>query len=369
MRNPRFWRLALAVAAVLLAVTPVLLGERASPTLRASLEVPVLANEQMVEVSPTQREGSEKSVEALAKIDTGATYSTIDRELARELDLDLRNARVVSISSAFGTEYRPMVPVQIRISGRILNADITVSDRSGMENPVLVGRADLDGFLIRVEEDERGAVEPNPDQGPDYVSALPVQETTASQVPLLTLLAALPLLAALLLVARVLGGLPTLGLLPTILLSLAFAWAGPRTGLPTAGAALALGAVGGVLLTPLQLSPPARLAVLLALSTEAALLFVALADRAVTDLIETLPLAVTVVASAIILEQFWECSRREGAREALGAGLWTVVSAAGISLLLVLDPVLRVAELSPFLFGAIGATVCLLVGLRESKSP
>lgn len=94
--------------------------------------------------------GGEEGIEQVAKIDTGATFTSIDDDLARELGVDLEGAEIAVIRSAMGKEYRPLVPVRLEVAGETIDTKATVSSRDGMENQVLVGRRDLGGFLIRV---------------------------------------------------------------------------------------------------------------------------------------------------------------------------------------------------------------------------
>ncbi len=107
----------------------------------------ILGEEELVELSA--REGGETK-EVLAKIDTGAGYSSIDRDLAEDLGIDLEDPEdEVEIESANGEEKRPLVRVRIRIAGRTLDTRVTVTDRSELSKDVLIGSRDLDGFLIK----------------------------------------------------------------------------------------------------------------------------------------------------------------------------------------------------------------------------
>ncbi|MCA1716032.1 MAG: retropepsin-like domain-containing protein, partial [Actinobacteria bacterium] len=90
----------------------------------------------------------------LAKIDTGAGYSSIDEDLAEDLGIDLDDPEdEVEIESANGEEKRPLVRLRIRIAGRTLDTRVTVTDRSELSKDVLVGSRDLDGFLIKPNEE------------------------------------------------------------------------------------------------------------------------------------------------------------------------------------------------------------------------
>lgn len=64
------------------------------------------------------REGGE-TVEVLAKVDTGAGYSKVDKDLAKDLGIDLDDSEdEVNIESANGKKTRPLVRVRIRLAGR-----------------------------------------------------------------------------------------------------------------------------------------------------------------------------------------------------------------------------------------------------------
>ncbi len=111
----------------------------------------ILGEEELVELST--REGGETR-EVLAKIDTGAGYSSIDEDLAEDLGIDLKDPEdEVEIESANGEEERPLVRVRIRIAGRTLDTRVTVADRSKLSKDVLIGSRDLDGFLIKPNEE------------------------------------------------------------------------------------------------------------------------------------------------------------------------------------------------------------------------
>ena len=91
-----------------------------------------------------------KQVKVLAKIDTGAWSSTIDISLAKKLGL-LRKSRILMTRkklSSLGEEQRPVIALSFWLSGRKIVTRATVSDRKLLRYSVLVGRTDLQGFLI-----------------------------------------------------------------------------------------------------------------------------------------------------------------------------------------------------------------------------
>ncbi|MGM5481114.1 MAG: RimK/LysX family protein [Nanobdellota archaeon] len=91
-------------------------------------------------------EKGERIVEA--RIDTGATKSSIDASLVEELNIGpVVGERI--IRNAHGSERRKIVRVKIRIAGKTINAKFTIANRSRLRYPMLIGRNVLrKGFLI-----------------------------------------------------------------------------------------------------------------------------------------------------------------------------------------------------------------------------
>ncbi|OGM02523.1 hypothetical protein A2115_00895 [Candidatus Woesebacteria bacterium GWA1_41_8] len=95
-------------------------------------------------------------VGALAKIDTGAWSSTIDRNLAKQLGL-LKKTNILLYRrkiSSFGKERRAVIPLTFWLAGRKIRTRVSVSDRSDLTHKLLVGRIDLTGFLVNPEIEE-----------------------------------------------------------------------------------------------------------------------------------------------------------------------------------------------------------------------
>jgi hypothetical protein len=90
------------------------------------------------------------TLEMEARVDTGAASSSIDRQVAEDLGLDLENADTVPVVSSLGREERPVVDVALQVAGRAFLSRMTVSDRTERSNLVLLGRKDLRGFDVSV---------------------------------------------------------------------------------------------------------------------------------------------------------------------------------------------------------------------------
>lgn len=83
-----------------------------------------------------------------ARIDTGATKSSIDTSLARELDLG-PVIRIAKVKSASGKQHRDIVLVNAELAGKKMQAEFTVTDRSHMTYSILIGQNILkQGFII-----------------------------------------------------------------------------------------------------------------------------------------------------------------------------------------------------------------------------
>ncbi len=93
-----------------------------------------------------------------ARIDTGARRTSVDRELARELGL-LDEGNILwrnkySYRSATGRQLRPVIGLTMKVAGRKLKTSASVANRTKMSTPVLIGRNDLEGFLVNPVHEE-----------------------------------------------------------------------------------------------------------------------------------------------------------------------------------------------------------------------
>ena len=124
-----------------------------------------------------------KEIEVEAKIDTGAGFTSIDVDLAKQLGFEevavlieeenvkyeeiknlskeereaifKKNSDVVEtaiIHSSHGTTYRPMVKIKLIMDNLELEAKVTIIDRSNLKYPVIIGKKNLGKFLIDVKK-------------------------------------------------------------------------------------------------------------------------------------------------------------------------------------------------------------------------
>ena len=84
----------------------------------------------------------------IARIDTGATKSSIDTQLAGDLGLGpIISSRLVK--SVHGNSVRPVIEAAVTLAGKQVKAEFSLANRSHMKYPVLIGQNILkEGFLI-----------------------------------------------------------------------------------------------------------------------------------------------------------------------------------------------------------------------------
>ena len=127
-----------------------------------------------------------KEIEVEAKIDTGAGFSSIDAELAKQLGFesvleyfgkieiptgfkreegknileDLRKKYLAGhedlmdidiIYSSSGTTIRPKVQVKFVMNNEEILSKLNIVERTGLKYPMIIGRKDMKKFLIEVK--------------------------------------------------------------------------------------------------------------------------------------------------------------------------------------------------------------------------
>ncbi|MFA6007306.1 MAG: sugar-transfer associated ATP-grasp domain-containing protein [Candidatus Shapirobacteria bacterium] len=101
--------------------------------------------------SPILKQGKHRVVEVRAKVDTGAFRSSIDRNLAEKLGL-LSSEKILYFrhykSSLGKHKDRPVIGVTFWLQGKKVMTAVNVADRDKLRTKFLLGRKDLEGFLI-----------------------------------------------------------------------------------------------------------------------------------------------------------------------------------------------------------------------------
>ncbi|MGW4853357.1 7TM domain-containing protein [Streptomyces sp. NPDC004288] len=329
---PVFVKVLAAVACLGLLLTGVL-GSPDRPLSRSS---EVIGEREMVRVTgPTGQ-----SSEVLALIDTGASASSLDTALARELGFDLDDAPRITVGSALGRERRPVVDTTVRLAGRSFVAKLSVNNRSKRETPVLLGRQEVQGLHVAVGK--RLLTQPDSTAAP---SALRILFAKAPAIDPVSMMALLPLAALLIVLLRVVVGLNTLGTFSPVLLALAYAQAGLPLGVPLTLVMFALGFAAQPLLRRLHLPRVARLGVLIAVVTSG--LIAAQLGLGSFGLSDAWGMSLPVVVTAIVTERLWEVWDLDGVRAAATGAALTLGTAVLVALLLLTPYVREVAEAVP----------------------
>lgn len=89
--------------------------------------------------------------EVLAKVDTGAWSSSIDRTLAEKIGLVYPSNILWSkaVKSAAGREVRKFINVTYYLAGRKIRTSMSLAKRANLKTQMIVGRRDLEGFVVR----------------------------------------------------------------------------------------------------------------------------------------------------------------------------------------------------------------------------
>lgn len=83
-----------------------------------------------------------------AKLDTGATRTSIDRNLSDMLGLKLLDKKVF-VHSASGETHRDVVKTTFFLGGKKITTEATLADRAALKYPMIVGYRDMKDFLIK----------------------------------------------------------------------------------------------------------------------------------------------------------------------------------------------------------------------------
>jgi len=333
-----------AALAVLAAVVTVLL---VVPRDHEPAAVPrVVGETEVVRITAPNGE----TVEELALIDTGASSSSIDEEIAEEdLGLDLEDAPTVEVSSALGVEVRPLVDVDIQVAGRTIPAQVNVSDRSDRDEKVLLGREQLVGYRVAVGRSELTS----PDQ-PIATGAAGAPSIQASALAPTTLLAMLPLCALLMVLLRLWVGLSTPGTFGAVLLGIGYVQSGVPVGLRLTLTLFVLGLLIHVVLRRSALPDAARLWTLIAVV--ATLLAQAQSASNGVGTLAAMGVAIPLLVATALVATLWQTWDEHGPKTAARQAVVTLCASMLVAGLLLAPGIRDIAKVAPAHF----ALACLL---------
>lgn len=339
-----------ATVLALLMVLPVSYLTTAAPA-GEETAVPVIGTKETVRL--TGPEGD--TVEVLARVDTGATSTSIDEDLADRLDLDLDDADTVTIVSSLGEDERPVVPMTLTLAGTEVQTRVNVADRSERSTAVLLGRRDLGQFQVSVGDEL--LTTPDSARAPSAVGSLLAQSSVLGPTGLL---AVLPLAVLFVVVLRVVLGVTTLGTFSPVLLAIGYGQAGLLPGLALTVGMFVLGFALQPLLRLARLPRVVRLAALVGM---VAVALVALQEYAgLGPAADAWGAALPVVVTAVIVERLWETWDGDGALHAVRDAAVTLAVAAMVAVVMLTPVVRALAETVPVELALVCTVLTLLVG-------
>src|SRR4030043_26171 len=99
---------------------------------------------------------NKQKVEVAAKIDTGAWRTSIDKNLAQKLGLTKKDNLLWAkkVKSGLGKEVRQVINLKYYLAGRKIKTIASLANRSHLRSQLIIGRRDLEGFLIKSSEKE-----------------------------------------------------------------------------------------------------------------------------------------------------------------------------------------------------------------------
>ncbi|MBI2860382.1 MAG: hypothetical protein HYX91_02595 [Chloroflexi bacterium] len=150
--------------------------------------------------------------ELTATVDTGADLTSIDRELALSLGLAPEPGVTRRIITEIGVVERQAVRLRFQLDGREITSEATLADRTAFTNRMLVGKADLSGFVV---DSSRQFLTRPADAGTFYFVD-PGALLGTSRLGRIIIM--LPVLASIVVLLRLLAGIRTYGVFaPTII--------------------------------------------------------------------------------------------------------------------------------------------------------
>lgn len=168
------------------------------------------------------------TVEVDAKIDTGADLSSIDKNFAMSLGIDVASLREITIISARGREKRDVTQITFALAGKTITTIATVADRSQLSTKMLIGKDDLSGFVI--DPMAEFLTNPGETKRPSFLS-LAVNRLLRGSSTAEKELLAIPILGALVVIFYMFFGLKTYGIFGPVVIAITLLHLGITIGL------------------------------------------------------------------------------------------------------------------------------------------
>lgn len=354
MPSPRSTLVSLAGVQVFIALALLLLlgMSFASSISGSSAEAePVIGTKEIVRITGVSGE----SVEVLARVDTGATSTSIDEGIAEDLGYDLDDADTVTIVSSLGRDERPVVSATLTLAGTTFGTEVNVADRSERSTEVLLGRTDLERFSVSVGDEL--LTTPDSRRAPSAVDGLLAQSSVLGAT---ALLAVLPLAVLLIVLLRVVFGITVLGTFSPVLLAIGYTQAGLVPGVALTLAMFVLGFAVQPALRRLRLPRVVRLAVLVGAVASSLVYLQTRGDLGPGA--DSWGAALPIVVTAVIVERLWETWDADGLGEAVRGAAKTLAVATGISLVMLTPLIRAVAETVPLQLAVVATLLTCLAG-------
>ena len=313
---------------------------------------PVVGHEEPVVVAPVGL--AAEAAGYTATVDPAIDRSSISRDVADALGLDLTDAPVVTVVSAFGTQERPVTSLVVTLGDRERTIEATVAPRDELSAPVLVGRDLLAGLLV--DPDATMLTTPDSRTAGFVAEAL---DGRADPVSATTMLALLPVGALVIVVLRYVVGVSTLGTFAPVLVAVAFLQTGVVPTLVTVVGVTAIGLVLEPVLHRWRVPRVARLAVLIGLASLALLVT---ARVVAVGAVASWGAAFPLIVSAGLVEQLYDVVESDGTWDAIVDGVGTVVVALLTVPILVAEPVRALGRATPWLVVVVATVLSVAAG-------
>lgn len=295
----------------------------------------------------------ELGINAMARLDTGADRSSLDKSLVDELGIDLTHAPTISTASALGTEERKLVQISVDIAGATRLLEMSVTDRSARSFPVLLGVDALEGFVVDAARDDGAGENSSAVVGVSVIDA--TDRLVNGDLPV-TLLILLPFAAGVVVALRMVLGLKPLGTFAPVLLALSVIQAGGAFVLLTSAALAATFAFQPVIVR-LRVPRQARLAILIGV-----VVFVWLAVLGPTSAGLAQAQGVPVIVTVVVLDGLWVVLTDDGVKTAVRTTLHTAIATL-LVLSVIASPSVRILALDhPFMVTLAGAALAAIAG-------